>query len=51
MKGEKLEVVRGSENGFRDMEHKNADVEVKIRIQRAEPIEQGVPAAVFDGAY
>jgi predicted XRE-type DNA-binding protein len=38
MKGEKLEVVRGSGNVFRDLGHKNADVEQFKAILAAEII-------------
>jgi predicted XRE-type DNA-binding protein len=38
MKGEKLEVVRGSGNVFRDLEHKNADAEQFKAILAAEVI-------------
>ena len=38
MKGEKLEVVRGSGNVFRDLEHENADVEQFKAILAAEII-------------
>lgn len=38
MKGESLEVVRGSGNVFRDLEHKNADVEQFKAILAAEII-------------
>lgn len=38
MKGEKLEVVRGSGNVFRDLGHKNADVEQVKAILAAEII-------------
>ena len=38
MKGEKLEVVRGSGNAFRDLGHKNADAEQFKAILAAEII-------------
>jgi predicted XRE-type DNA-binding protein len=38
MKGEKLEVVRGSGNVFRDLRHENADVEQFKAILAAEII-------------
>src|SRR6266853_1496139 len=38
MKGEKLEVVRGSGNAFRDLGHKSADVEQFKAILAAEII-------------
>jgi predicted XRE-type DNA-binding protein len=38
MKGEKLKVVRGSRNIFRDLRHKNADVEQCKAILAAEII-------------
>lgn len=38
MKGEKLEVTRGSGNVFRDLRHKNADVEQFKAILAAEII-------------
>ena len=38
MKGEKLDVVRGSDNVFRDLGHENADVEQFKAILAAEVI-------------
>jgi len=38
MKGEKLEVTRGSGNVFRDLEHENADIEQFKAILAAEII-------------
>ena len=38
MKGEKLEVARGSGNVFRDLEHENADIEQFKAILAAEII-------------
>src|SRR5438128_6107424 len=38
MKGERLEVVRGSGNIFRDLEHENADIEQFKAILAAEII-------------
>ncbi|HEX9423963.1 MAG TPA: hypothetical protein VF899_12035 [Pyrinomonadaceae bacterium] len=51
MKSEKLEVVRGSGNVFRDLGHKNADADqfkairaAEIKVRRAETLEHEMPA-------